>query len=79
MGGPAWWDILVQPRARREAQWGSGWRGMERWRKQTVAEAESQLLHRFLPRVSVLSVVANSTVWRGQDIVFEGVRLASRE
>lgn len=71
MGGPAWWEILVQPRARREAQWGSnGWRGMEKWRKQTAAEVESHLLHRFLPRISALSVVVNSNVYREARIQF---------
>ena len=60
------------------AQWGYGWR---RWRS-----GGSRLLQKLkatsslvLLRISALSVDANSNVCRGQDMVFDGVKLASGE
>ena len=76
------WACLVgnvwEPRARREAQWGHGWRG---WRsrgsrqlQKLKATSSSVLLG-----ISALLVVADSDVYRGQDTIFDGVRLASGE
>ena len=60
------------------AQWGRGWRG---WRSggsrllQKLKDTSSSVLL----GISALSVDANSNVCRGQDTVFDGVRLASGE
>lgn len=60
------------------AQWGYGWRG---WRS-----GGSRLLQKLkatsslvLLGISALSVDANSNVCKGQDMVFDGVKLASGE
>lgn len=41
VGGLAWWEIFGQPQARREAWWGSGWRGIEKWGNQTLQKLKA--------------------------------------
>lgn len=58
---------------------GQGWRGMEKWRKETVAEAASHLLHHFFAQDFSSISGLQTQMSKEARIVIDGVKLASRD